>query len=251
MEDEDADISVAILRSLQDNYSNNDRYLNNDADILNYEGINQVRAGRGGDDDDDDLDAAIQASLRDMSGEATERINLPQRTIPQRMNNENEDIIFRRTQQQMAGITDGDIEQHMRHVERIEEQQAQHNAQQPDADYLANPFNTPSKLWSHRGWGKNKIPPKEKLPWDCCEVRRAVRSRDLPILDVITTELNKKSNEKYPIFEAIQLGHEECASSIISYFPKMIFSRNKTGEPPLCHAARKQSHYFYSTGSLQ
>ena len=233
------------MRSLQENYSNNDRYLNNDIDILNnINGLSQVQ-GTGLSADDDDFDAAIAASLRDIDNNIRPepRENLPLRTIPHRLNNENADIV-RRAQQLNAGISDADIATHMEHVDRINEQQQQHNDGQPDPDYLANPFNTPSKLWSHRGWGKNVPPPKEKLPWDCCEVRKAVRLRDMSILEVIGKEVAARKDEKYPVFEAIQNGHEDCASSIISYFPGMIYCKNKGGEPPLCYAVRYKQEYI-------
>lgn len=44
----------AILRSLQENYANNDRYMNNNVDILSSAAGAQVRAGH-----DDDLEGFI------------------------------------------------------------------------------------------------------------------------------------------------------------------------------------------------
>ena len=52
--DEDADMSLAILRSLQENYANNDRYMNADIDIVGSVAGNQVRASQ-----DHDLEGRI------------------------------------------------------------------------------------------------------------------------------------------------------------------------------------------------
>ena len=98
----------------------------------------------------------------------------------------------------------------------------------------------PSRLWKLKGWSGNRPAPKEKLPWDCCEVRRAIRGRDQPILDVITKSVNVKEHENFPIFAAIKSAHDDCASTIISFFPKMIYCKNKGGEPPLCFAVRNE-----------
>ena len=50
----------AILRSLQENYANNDRYMNNNVDILSSAAGAQVRAGH-----DDDLEGFIGFEILD------------------------------------------------------------------------------------------------------------------------------------------------------------------------------------------
>ena len=96
---------MAILRSLQENYQNNDRYLNNDVDILNLSSSNQGFASQN--DGDEGLDAAIQASLRDFSSDQPVWPNgphLPPRTIPQRTAAQQEQHeSFLRTAQMNAG----------------------------------------------------------------------------------------------------------------------------------------------------
>ena len=48
---------------------------------------------------------------------------------------------------------------------------------------------------------KGKPKPKEKMPWTCCEIRKACKERDMGILTQISNFLKCGVQDDYPIFK--------------------------------------------------
>ena len=61
------------------------------------------------------------------------------------------------------------------------------------------------------------------MPWTCCELRSAIRLRDMNIIGVIKSMLKETNCQgNFGIFRAIREDHDECASAILGYFPTMM-----------------------------
>ena len=84
------------MRSLQENYANNDRYMNNDVEVAALVNQDNERT--------DDVQAAIMASVQHVTEEDSSRTIL----------------------RNMAGISDRDVSAHAEHIQRVEDQRAAH-----------------------------------------------------------------------------------------------------------------------------
>ena len=120
----------------------------------------------------------------------------------------------------MAGVTERDVAAHDERLQRVADQKAAHGM--TDGMQV---LNTPSKLWRLPQLEKKKEIPKDPMPWTCCHLRTAVRLRDRDILDVIKSKLFDGAQGKFAIYKAILEDHDECASAIMGYFPKMMKER--------------------------
>ena len=97
----------AILRSLQDNYANSDRYLNNDAEVASLVNSNNVRTGG-----DQDMETAILNSVQSPEAQARD-----ERRSFQRRYSLAYEILSKKLS--MVGITTREEEEHNARLERI------------------------------------------------------------------------------------------------------------------------------------
>jgi len=155
MAESDDDMNEAILLSLRENFRDTNRYLNEDADVVNLRHAadsSQRAESPLSSDEDADLQAAIRASLMDVDEQ-----DIPQ--VPQG---------FRLTETSQRNET-------ARVIERA-----------PDTITANVPvLNTPSKVWGEllrsRREEREKIE-RESMHFTCCQVKKAISKRDKEIV---------------------------------------------------------------------
>ena len=98
------------MRSLQDNYANSDRYLNNDAEVASLVNSNNVRTGG-----DQEMETAILNSVQSPEAQARDE----RRSFQRRYLLAYE--ILRKKTCSMVGITTREEEEHNARLERINE----------------------------------------------------------------------------------------------------------------------------------